>query len=166
MGFFFFTLYCSDFKHFHLNHPVCLFDPLEQWASTSGLADFQREASFSFTAGRKQFNTHKLSSGGENLEGWEGLCIYKEDTWQIIDDDKNRLPGPFQELVLKWGADLQSAGLGLTWHNLLTSVFRWSCLRQIFTSPLLLTGYRSVCFSSVWGSGEAFSVTGEEVEGL
>lgn len=34
-----------------------------------------------------------------------------------------------------------------------------------FTS-LLLTGYRSMCFSSVLGSEEAFSVTGEEVAGL
>lgn len=98
----FFTLYWPEFTHFHLNHPVCLFDPPEQWASTSGLADFQREASFSFTAGRKQFNTHKSSSGGENLEGRghsvSSLCIYKEGMWQIT--DKNRLSGPFKELVL------------------------------------------------------------------
>lgn len=59
----FFTLYCLDFKHVHLNHPVCLFHPPEQWASTSGLTDFQREASFSFTAGKKHSNTHKPSSG-------------------------------------------------------------------------------------------------------
>lgn len=29
---------------------------------------FQREASFSFTAGREQFNTHERSSGGEKAE--------------------------------------------------------------------------------------------------
>lgn len=61
------TLYCPVFKHFHLN-PVCLFDPLEHRASASDLAVFQREASFSFTAGRKQFNTHEKSSGGGNPE--------------------------------------------------------------------------------------------------
>lgn len=54
---------------------------------------FQREASFSFTAGREQFNTHERSSGGEKAEDatrdgtkWHNiscLSIYNEDTWQI-----------------------------------------------------------------------------------
>lgn len=99
----FFTLYCPEFTHFHLNHPVCLFDPPEQWASTSGLADFQREASFSFTAGRKQFQHTQIvkwgwESGRTGTRSVSSLCIYKEDMWQIT--DKNRLSGPFKELVL------------------------------------------------------------------
>lgn len=135
---------------------------------------FQREASFSFTAGRKQFNTHERSSGGGNPEDatrdwtkWHNissLCIYNEDTWPIIDEEnKNITLKKMDDLKeLMWRPNLQSAGLVLSWQKFLTSIISWSCVRAL----LLLTGYRSVCFPSVLGSEETFSVTGEEVVGL
>lgn len=154
-GGFSFSLYCPDSKHFHLNHPECLFDPPEQWASTSGLAGFQREASFRFTAGRKQINTHEWSSGG-----WEA----RRDTQTVFaftnrthESDEDGLAGAFRERVLTRGVDLQTAGLALPWRSL----SRRSSGGRVRDRPLRLTGYRSLCFSSVWGSGGAFFATGE-----
>lgn len=58
--FIFFYWFFFLWKHFHLNPLVHQSNPLEHGASASDQSDsFQPEASFSFTAGRKQLDTRK-----------------------------------------------------------------------------------------------------------
>lgn len=175
---------------------MCQSNPPEHGASTSDQSDsFQPEASFSFTVGRKQLDTRKTQVRWESWRQpthdgpkdkiehtYSSFCTHKAARWVIIAAKMNKNDmckfRPLKGLLLMLRlcpcsrADPWSAGLILKRQAFLLSTAiasrlwgSYGAVWDFYFAPLL-TGYRSVCLTSVSGSGEVFSVAGVEVEGL